>query len=289
MFGYVTIDKEKISEQQYTCYKAIYCSLCKTMGKEYSVFSRFILSYDATFYTMLILSLQDDFSNFKEGRCSFNPFLKCNLCGEEKALSLAAAFSISSAYYKIIDNINDSSFIKKIGYLIVKPVFKHWNKKVILYYPEIDSLLSKMIFDQSMVEMKKHPNLDEACEPTANMLSELCSLIPSQVCSSKLKDKDKSVRILKTFGYHLGRWIYLMDATDDYETDLKHKLFNPLIDKFINGFDKEYILHTLNHSLSEVLLSYNLLYKGRFDNIINNILYYGLPMNQQRVISKFGE
>lgn len=287
MFGYITIDKENLTAEEYTVYKAIYCSLCKTMGKEYSLFSRFILSYDCTFFALLIMSIQDNVPCFNKNHCVFNPLKKCVLCENEVALSLSAALSISSAYYKLIDNINDSKSFKKIIYKCFLPVFRKWNNKVKVKYKEIDEYLSQMINNQFQVERDKTSNLDNACDPTASMLANVCTIIPKYIKSGILeKNIENSKRILYNFGYFLGRWIYLMDAIDDYYDDIRKNNFNPFILKFNSNFDYNTCQMTLNHSLSEMMLSYELLDKGKFSNIIANIIFKGLPKKQREVLDK---
>ena len=54
MFGYLQIQKSELLVREYEAYKAVYCGLCRQMGKDYSVFTRFTLSYDCTFYAMLL-------------------------------------------------------------------------------------------------------------------------------------------------------------------------------------------------------------------------------------------
>ena len=49
MFGYIRPKIPELKVREYDQYKGIYCSLCKRMGKEYGVASRFALSYDSTF------------------------------------------------------------------------------------------------------------------------------------------------------------------------------------------------------------------------------------------------
>ena len=53
MFGYVKVCKPELRVREYEEYKAVYCTLCKTLGKEYGVLSRVLLRYDATFYVLL--------------------------------------------------------------------------------------------------------------------------------------------------------------------------------------------------------------------------------------------
>lgn len=56
MFGYLQIQKSELLVRESEAYKAVYCGLCRQMGKDYSVFTRFTLSYDCTFYAMLLMS-----------------------------------------------------------------------------------------------------------------------------------------------------------------------------------------------------------------------------------------
>ena len=289
MFGYIRIDKDELSEQEYERYRAVYCSLCRQLGKEYSVFARFILSYDCTFYALIVMSLSKECPEFKDGRCRFNPTKKCSYCiSDQHALSQAAALSVSSAYFKLIDNIRDSGFFKKFGCRMIKPIFSRWRDKAKKKYPFIDKAVEDLMISQEKVEKNPSCSVDEAADPTATMLSAICSSVPDQFSLQLSYDIEKQKRILSTLGYFLGRWIYLMDAVDDYEDDGKKGGFNPFI---IAGYNNENIaqnvLPILNHSLSEVLLTYGLLDKGRYDEIISNILYSACVKVQKSTLSKY--
>ena len=100
---------------------------------------------------------------------------------------------------------------------------------------------------------------------------------------------DREKRILERFGYCLGRWIYLIDAADDLEDDLKSGNYNAFVlskrlppGEF--GALKEtraYAAATLNASLAECIAAYNLLDIRRFDGILRNILELGMPNVQK--------
>lgn len=66
MFGYLQIQKSELLVRESEAYKAVYCGLCRQMGKDYSVFTRFTLSYDCTFYAMLLMSLNRSCKGFKD-------------------------------------------------------------------------------------------------------------------------------------------------------------------------------------------------------------------------------
>ena len=50
MFGYVRPYKSEMLVREYEQYKAVYCEVCRQLGKEYGWTARFTLSYDCTFY-----------------------------------------------------------------------------------------------------------------------------------------------------------------------------------------------------------------------------------------------
>ena len=76
MFGYVRVDKPELKVKEYEMYKAVYCSLCKSLGKHYGILSRFTLSYDFTFLALLNMSLKDGCNIIEQKRCAFNPLKK---------------------------------------------------------------------------------------------------------------------------------------------------------------------------------------------------------------------
>ena len=77
-----------------------------------------------------------------------------------------------------------------------------------------------------------------------------------------------------------------MDALDDYFDDKNKDGFNPLIIKYKGKLMIDDVERLLNHSLSEMLLSYKLLDKSKYDSILSNIMYYGLPNKQNLIINK---
>ena len=273
LFGYIRVDRANLLGKEYEAYKGVYCALCKQLGRDYSLFARFILSYDCTFYAMLILSLAEESPCYTQGRCRFNPMKKCAYANTDTpAYEMAAALSVSSAYYKLRDNLIDSPWYKRFLYRLAQPIFSRWHKKSRSKYPAIDRAVEEMLYAQLDAEASPDVSLDAAAEPTAKMLSSVCGLIPDAV-TLKSGDPAKVKRILSAFGYYVGRWIYLIDAADDFEKDIKHHGFNPLRPLMQDPAElKAVMIPVLNHSLSEALLSYGLLEPGRYDSIILNVL-----------------
>lgn len=288
LFGYVKVDRANLLGKEYDAYKSIYCGLCKQLGRDYSIFARMILSYDCTFYAVLILSLAEEDPTFYPARCRCNPLKKCVYAKtESKALSLAAALSVASAYYKLRDNLVDSPWYKRILYRMVQPFFASWRKKCLKRYPRIVEIVKEMLDAQLKAEADPECHLDMAADPTATMLGEVCALIPDEVKLRTKAPTENVKRILRTFGYFFGRWIYLIDAADDYEDDLKHHNFNAFALKIFDGNIADRLIPTLNHCLSEALLSYGLLEKGAFDSIILNVLTCSCVNIQKQIAEKY--
>ena len=275
MFGYLQIHKDELKVKEYEAYKSVYCGLCKQLGKDYGFLTRFILSYDCTFYAILLMSLKRSCTGFSDGRCKFNPLKKCKFADcKDNAYSKASALSVISAYYKVVDDIDDSGFFKRIALKIAKPFFGRRQKKAARRFPEIENIFSEMMKNQKAAENDELVTIDKAANPTAKMISDLAALEGGN---------DLQKRVLSEFGYQIGRWVYLIDAADDYEKDKKSGNFNPFIKADIN--DKDYINSVLSQSLARAYDAYNLLDIIDFKPIIDNMMLFGFPNKQNAVLN----
>lgn len=278
MFGYVYINKPELKIKDYEAYKGVYCSLCKTLGKNYGLFARFILNYDLTFLSLFIISQGSVCPGFKKGRCPFNPLKKCNYTVKaEDALNKGAALTVIASYYKLLDSIADGKGPKKLGAKLIKPIFSHWHKKAKAAYKEYEKIFREMFYSQLSAEKSPDVCLDMAAEPTAKMLSQVF----------KLEAKEKSeAKVFEGFGYNLGRWIYLMDAAKDLQEDFKTKNFNPFIVKYktIENVDYNEVEAVINQSYYLLTRAYELIDKNRFEAILDNIIYSGLALKQKNTL-----
>lgn len=266
MFGYVRACKPELKIKEYETYKAVYCSLCKKLGKSFGILSRFTLSYDFTFLALLNMSLRDGCDGFVQKRCAFNPLKKCNYCKDDKPLEMPAAAAMIMLYYKILDNIADERGIKKIGYYLLKPIFSSAHKKAAKQYPDIESAVSEYIAAQNALEKAGCVSIDEAADPTAKVMEKILAL-----CS----DDETQKRVLRRMGYCLGRYIYLLDAAVDLESDKKSGSYNVLKntdDKDVENRIKQQLYFCIN----EASKAFELLDIKKYKHILGNIIYLGL-------------
>ena len=280
MFGYVKAYKPELRIKEFEFYKAVYCSLCRDLGKKYGLVSRFSLSYDFTFLSLLHMSLVGGPAPTERKRCVCNPLKKCNfLCSGELPEMPTAAAEIM-LYSKLNDNIADEGFLKGIGYRVLRLFSKSGYKKAVAKYPELDLIFKDYLKAQNELEKRNETDIDIAAEPTAKMLSSLFAL-----CSP-----DGETRALERLGYVVGRWIYILDAAADLEKDIKKNRYNPfkseLKENNINEFLKQRVLPSLNMCIGEAENAFELLNIERFKNILGNIIYVGLEESQNAVIFK---
>lgn len=271
MFGYIKVKKEELKIKDFEVYKAVYCSLCKKLGKSYGILSRLTLSYDFAFLSLLNISLKSGCVSFERKSCAFNPLKKCNYCKSSDELDMPSAAAMIMLYYKILDNIKDEKGLKKLGFLLLKPIFSGAHKKAAKKYPFIEETVAEYIEGQSLAESDDNCTLDSVCDPTAKALSKLLPL-----CS----DNHSQKRVLERLGYCLGRYIYLMDAGCDIEKDIKSGSFN-VLKKYVKegNIKKDTVLKTepqIYFCINEAAKAFELLEIKKFKPILGNIIYLGL-------------
>ena len=270
MFGYIRIAKPELKIKEYETYKAVYCTLCRTLGKEYGIWTRFTLSYDFTFLALLNMSLSDGCDAVERKRCTCNPLKKCNYCKSDEKIKMPAAAAMIMVYYKLLDNIEDERGIKKLGYITLKPLFFHAHKKAARIYPQVEEIISEYISEQSALENENCAELDRAADPTAKALSALL-----QLCSEDLTQK----RVLDRLGYCLGRYIYILDAACDLPEDIKSGSYNCLkasVEGDPQKYAKDRATPQLYFCANEAGRAFELLDIKKYRTILGNIIYLGL-------------
>lgn len=281
LFGYVRTDKPELKVKEFETYKAVYCTLCRSLGRSYGILSRLTLSYDFTFLALLQLGMNDECVCFEQKRCAFNPLKKCSYCKDDTALKMPAAAAMIMLYYNIKDKIDDGRGFKKFGYMIIKPFFASARKKAAKSYPEIEEIVSDYIAQQNRLEKAECRELDRIADPTATALSRILSL-----CSKDEMQK----RVLSRLGYCIGRYIYLLDAACDLSEDIKNGSYNVLKYEAGENEPKEYakgrVEPQLYFCINEAGKAFELLELKRYRSILGNIIYLGLEATFKKELSK---
>lgn len=273
MFGYVRVFQPELKVREWEDYRGAYCSLCRALGKRYGVGARFLLNYDLTALALFHMALDPTPVPFSKGRCPFNPLKKCRRCHGEDTLAFAADAAVLLSYYKLKDDVADGRFFKR---LIRRPLL--WlvapmKRRAARLNPAVADAMAAYYAAQQAVE-KAGDSPDAAAHPTAVLMAAL-----TVRDTSAGEDREARAR----FGYCLGRWIYLADAADDWETDRREGSFNPFPADENGEKPCTRMRATLNSSLAECLTAWHLLTRYQFDEILQNILHHGMPAATTRV------
>lgn len=274
MFGYVTVYKPELKVKEYEAYKGVYCTLCKEMGKEYGVFSRFLLSYDGAFYVLYKMGVANEKVTAEKSRCTFNPCKKCaQITCESDIYKLASTITIVLAYFKLVDNLKDSKGINKLLLYLLLPYFSYLKRKALKKYPDIFNEIEKGMKEQFEAEKEENASLDKSADATAKMLGWLFAYNESEDTKQSAYD----------FGYQLGRVVYFLDAFDDYKKDIQDNTYNPLKN------EKDYIetaTMSINLSVGALTQIFENQNKNQFSPIIDNVIYDGLNYQLERITKK---
>ena len=287
MFGYVRPYKSELLVRQYQQYKAVYCQLCRTLGKEYGWLSKLTLSYDCTLYALLGLAVHGARVKERRGRCRANPLKKCTfLPAEGDEYAKAASLQLLLTRFKLEDDRADEGFFKSLASRLLLLYARPKAKKAAARYPFLEALARSAVTDQAAAEAA-HAGVDACAEPTARLLSGLFR---------ELAGCDEAQALaLSEFGYYLGRWVYLMDAADDLAEDLSRGKFNPFVTYL--GLEGQPSLtperkkeaetamnEILNATVARMIPPLNLVRTDVFGPILENVVRQGLPEVQRELL-----
>ncbi|NLM76319.1 MAG: hypothetical protein GX187_09570 [Clostridiaceae bacterium] len=287
MFGYVEPDKPELKLREYEIFRGYYCSLCKTIGKKYGQIPRVTLNYDLTFLYVLLDSLDTAPVNGRRERCIAHPFKKRFVVYSGSSADYAAAMNILLTYYNLRDKwADEKSIISGSGSLMLKRFYK----KVKNEYPEKCKIIKHHLKQLQELEKNGCEIVDEAAEPFALIMRELFQ-------GGHIHD-EMANKALGWMGYNLGRWIYILDAYDDIEEDIRNNNYNPVVRQYkyngenISEFKRkilEPVNFSLTYSLSEVEKAYSLLNIEKNKGLLDNIIYSGLIVKTDKVLQGRGK
>lgn len=269
MFGYIRTETPQLRVSEWEAYRAVYCGLCRELGHRFGPLARLTLNYDFTFLALVGMALDEEKPEIRTRSCGVNPLHRCPHCESNRRLSDCCDIAVMTLWHKLEDNILDGGFWERIGMRLLRPLLKGKYRRASARFPELAAIFEREMKRQRGLETAGTSELDLACEPTATMLSAVfCSLSG---------DKTEE-RVLKRFGYLLGRYVYMADALDDWEKDKEKGNYNPflMLEEKEAEECKEKALRSLYLTIGEVAAAYELLPVRRFQPILENIVYLGL-------------
>ena len=280
MFGYIRAHRPELKLREDEYYRALYCGLCRTMGKCTGQCSRLTLSYDFTFLALVRMALSGERAELERRRCIVHPLRKRKMARPSPELEYCAAAAAILGYYKLADDKNDERGAKRLRAKMLKPAFLSFKKRALRIkftrgeLSELEGKIVASLEELSGIEKQRLESVDRPADIFGQLMADLLSF----------GFEGNEERIAIDIGRHIGRWIYIIDAADDFDEDVKKSRYNP----FSCLYGAEGLTPQRREAVKIALLNELCSSEGAFDllevtdspdlaGIIDNIRFIGLP------------
>ncbi|MEE8885759.1 MAG: DUF5685 family protein [Eubacteriales bacterium] len=214
MFGYITIDRSELKGKDLDKYHAYYCGVCRDIKASCGEAARLTLTYDMTFLAILLNSLYEGTDERTEERCILRPVRPAQVI-RNKYTAYAADMNILLVYHNLDDNwIDDRNFASKAASQVIRRSYL----KTAAKYPRQTKAIRHYLKALHATEESGERNPEVAAKETGELMAEIY-----QYCDDGWTD------LMREMGFYIGKFIYLMDAWDDVEKDIKKHDYNPFL------------------------------------------------------------
>ena len=289
MLGYVQIFKPDLKVREYEIYMGYYCGVCKYIGKEYGQLPRMALSYDAAFLALLLACVDEEPDAPVQEHCVAH-HIKNKTIIRNSAIEYAGDVMLILAWYKMLDDAHDEGKVyAKASVRLLKRLHKKLHKK----YPELCDGIEINLAKLTGLEEAKCANLDEAAES----FSKIMEVIFSEGAKKLYPDSQDLHETFARTGYHMGKWIYLIDAADDIEENIESGAYNPLLYRFEYNDEEETFQQfrerirdnlefNLYHYLAVLSQQTESLDIKKNKGIIDNVIYFGMNRKTEEILNQ---
>ena len=261
MFGYVNVNWKELPKERQNRFGAVYCGVCRRIREQSGNLSRLGLQYDAAFLGILLMSLYEPEEVSGPNACMLHPITKRPWVDND-CIAYAADMNVALACYKCRDDWQDD---KNPAARAMAGILGRHMPRIEKAYPRQCAAISRCIGELTRLEQARCPSPDETANCFGGLMAQLLNW-----------KEDLWAPYLEEMGYHLGRFIYLLDAAVDFERDKKRERYNPYLAMGMEEADwtrwEEYLVLTMARCTE----SYERLPLVQDKDILDNILYSGI-------------
>ncbi len=272
MYGYIRPLKGELKVRQLADYRAVYCGLCRSLGRRYGFGARFLINYELTFLYCLLTACGPAPA---KGRafCPANPFRRKICIQPDDEMDYTADVCVLLGCSRLDDAARDERGFRRLAAWLARLLLKKSRRRAQSRRPQLAQSIEAHLHRLHALEQQRFAGLDEPADEFAAMLAQ---------CSACLTD-DALRRPAEQILYHLGRFIYLCDAWDDLADDRKTGSYNPILCKYAlqarepTPRQRQELHTTLTHSIRLAAAALELLPLQWSRELLENIIYLGLP------------
>ncbi len=266
MFGYIVVNQPELKFREFDLYRSYYCGFCRNLKRRYGRLSQLTLSYDFTFLILLLSDLYDAKDKESSTRCIAHPF-ENHPTRENQFTDYASDMNLILSYYSCLDDWADE---RKFSRLLLSKGLKKGESQAKVSYGKKAALVKDRLDKLHELETKKEISIDKVAGLFGDIMAEVFAPF-----------EDEWEKDLRTMGFFLGKFIYIVDAFDDLERDRKKGNYNPLQLAMDQGLIRE---EDLNSTVKELLTmmmapcceAFERLPCVEYTSILRNILYSGV-------------
>lgn len=278
MFGYLKPDKPYLYLKDETLYNALYCGICKSIKQVSGNVSRFALNYDIAFLSALAHNVLGVDVDIKKQRCIAHPIKSRPIAKVDEISKKLASLNLILAHYKLKDDVLDEHKGNFKSALISKG-YKRAKKAE----PEIEKIVSNGYKNLLKLEEKGEKSVDIVSDSFATLMAEVSNVL----------FKEFATEHTYNLTYAIGKWVYLIDALDDYDKDIKNKSFNVFYNAYGQSSYSEFIdknsseiAFIFNTILAQIAETYKNIPKKFNGDLVENILFKGIPKTTVSILKK---
>ena len=270
MHGYVRPPLGTLPQAEAERFRRAYCGLCHTLGQRYGLTERFILNYDFTYLAIFLSDGEEPAPAL--ARCPVSPLRRREYEPQTEALALAADESVILAWWQARDGVADHGAVGGMKYRAAGAALTGAYRKAAARRPDFDRAVRRQLDILARLEAENCPSLDQPADAFAALLSSAASEVDDPVRR----------RVLEQLLYHLGRWVYLIDAADDLKIDAASGNYNPvalrfgLTDGVWTPAARQEFTNTLDHSIRMMTTAFELWDFGVWRPLLEATLYESL-------------
>ncbi|MDE6597154.1 MAG: hypothetical protein K2K60_00770, partial [Clostridia bacterium] len=265
MFGYISPDSPYLFKKDETLYKALYCGLCKSIGSGCGQVARTALTYDMAFTSALVHNIRGEDVKIKRERCAVHLIKRRPVTAVDDTTVALGCVNTVLAYFKLCDDKADGEARGALRHL-----YKKGYRRALKRHPEVAEIISRRTGELAELEKAGCAVIDMAAEPTAEMMREI------------------SVYLLKEFStaeterlfYSLGKWVYLIDALDDYDKDVKKGRYNV----FYNVYGEKSKAQAVEKGKEEINFIFDMLFSEMRESLKNIKFYYNHDLTDNIIL-----
>lgn len=271
MFGYIQVNCKTLSEEDKARFRACYCGLCHVLKERFGNMGRLTLSNDMTFLSLLLSSLYEPDETCYDETCILHPAKK-HKAVISKATEYAADMNVLLAYHKCLDDVMDEGSLRgRAGEAALRRAYK----QVYARYPQQCENVKARLEKIAALEKADSDDIDAVTRLSGQMLAETFAF----------KD-DVFASHLREMGMALGSFIYLMDAYEDYDEDIRRGRFNPLKELHKQEDYEARMEDILTMQMGKCMRAFDYLPLEKDAQLMKNILYSGVWNKYARLLSE---